>query len=248
MRVVAWNCCDGFERKFGHLERLRPDVAVVSECRPECLQYAGLTDRSYWTGAPGQKGLAIITYNGWEIASHGPQVAERWFAPVTLTRGGESLQLIGVWLNDGADYVQPTLKAWETLRPFVTASPTVLAGDFNQSVALDKDRGAGRRFADVLTKLQGECLTSAWHQHSGEAHGVESQATLYWRWQQASPFHIDYVFYPERALKLEALSIGSYEQYVAGRISDHVPIVADFSLVPLSAQSTYSASQDCPSR
>lgn len=50
MRLVTWNVCDGFRRKFGHLERLQPDLAVVQEVRPECLEYAGL--QAFWQWNP----------------------------------------------------------------------------------------------------------------------------------------------------------------------------------------------------
>ena len=76
MRLVSWNCCDAFQRKFGHLERLRPDIAVIQEVRPECLQFAAVQDRSVWMGDPGQKGLAVIAYGDWKISA----------APLTVER------------------------------------------------------------------------------------------------------------------------------------------------------------------
>jgi len=91
------------ERKFGHLERLHPDIAVVSECRID---------------DPGRKGLAVICYNGRRIGELGPSIAQKWFAPLRLTNGDQVIQVVGVWLNEASDYVQPTIAAWETLRPF----------------------------------------------------------------------------------------------------------------------------------
>ena len=91
MRLISWNCCDAFNRKFGHLERLNPDVAVISEVRPECLRSAGLFERSIWIGAPGQKGLAIIPYGEWRVEAEGPPIAEKWFTPVRLSNGVEAL-------------------------------------------------------------------------------------------------------------------------------------------------------------
>ena len=34
MRLVAWNCNEGFQRKYPHLRDLDFDVAVVTECGP----------------------------------------------------------------------------------------------------------------------------------------------------------------------------------------------------------------------
>lgn len=232
MRIVSWNRCDGFERKFGHLERLKPDIAVISECRPDCLRSAGLSSQSFWIGDPGKKGLAVICYNGWQIAEHSPVVTQKWFAPLKLRNGEKSIRLVAVWLNDGADYVMPTIAAWESLRPFIESGPTIMTGDFNQSVVFDKGKGPGRRFTDVLRLFEQAQLASAWHGFTGEEHGQESQATLHWRWQEASRFHIDYVFYPPKSLSVRSAVLGTYAQYVAEKISDHVPLIVDLALLP----------------
>jgi hypothetical protein len=231
VRLVSWNCCDGFERKSGHLERLHPDIAVVSECRPECLGHAGLSSHSFWIGDPGHKGLAVICYNGWRIGELGPPIAQKWFAPLKLTKGEQVIQLVGVWLNEG-DYVQPTIAAWKTLCPFIEKGPTILAGDFNQSVVFDKGKAPGRRFADVLKLFDETSLVSAWHDSTGESHGRESQATLHWRWQEWSRFHIDDVFYPPKYFALRGATLGAYNQYVAEKISDHVPLAVDLDFIP----------------
>lgn len=227
MRLISWNCCDAFDRKFGHLERLNPEIAVVSEVRPSCLRSAGLLEKSIWIGDSGQKGLAIIPYGDWRVIAEGPNIAEKWFAPVRLSNGVETLQIVGAWLDTRIDCVPPTLIALDRLEPFIAAGPTVLAGDFNQSVVLDARRGPGQRFKDVLRRLAGWRLASAWHTHTGEKQGQESTATLYWRWARDKPFHIDFVFYPPEFFDLVSVSLGTYEQYVQAKISDHVPLIAD---------------------
>lgn len=227
MRLISWNCCDAFARKFGHLERLHPDIAVVSEVRPECLRSAGLFERSLWIGDPGQKGLAVIPYGEWRISGDGLKLDEKWFAPVQLSNGAKKLHLVGVWLDTRTDCVPPTLAALNQLTSFVAEAPTVFAGDFNQSAAFDAKRRSGRRFEDVLKRLVQNRLVSAWHMHTGEGHGAESSATLYWRWQRDSRFHIDFIFFPPEFFHLSAALLGSYEQYVETKISDHVPVVAD---------------------
>src|ERR1700712_4682113 len=92
-KIVAWNCCDGFERKFGHLERLRPDIAVVSEVRPSCLQSAGLTNQSMWPGDSGAKGLAIVCYGDWKIVERGPPIVEKWFLPLVVSDGNKTINV-----------------------------------------------------------------------------------------------------------------------------------------------------------
>ncbi|MGH7247551.1 MAG: hypothetical protein ACREH9_05545, partial [Pseudomonadota bacterium] len=153
MRLISWNCCDAFDRKFGHLERLHPDVAVISEVRVECLRWAGLFERAIWIGDPGQKGLAIIPFGEWRKTLEGPKVAEKWFAPLHLSNGAETFQIVGVWLDTKTACVPTTLSALDCLESFLAAGPTILAGDFNQSVVFDARHGEGRRFQEVLKRL-----------------------------------------------------------------------------------------------
>ena len=63
MRLVAWNCNMALHRKLDALRRLRPDVAVVSECaKPQVVaERAGVENLgadSVWIGRNQHKGLA----------------------------------------------------------------------------------------------------------------------------------------------------------------------------------------------
>lgn len=228
MRLVTWNVCDGFRRKFGHLERLQPDLAVVQEVRPECLEYAGLQARSIWTGVPGQKGLAVISYGAWTLAADPIGVAEKWFLPVRATNGTMDIALTGVWVNSSPDYVSPTLRALDQLRAFIAAPRSILVGDFNQTVVMDKGTPAGRRFADVLKVLDAYGLVSAWHKVHGEAHGAETSPTLFWQWNPEKQFHIDFSF-ATSDLPVSQAILGSYDQYITPKISDHMPLAVDYA-------------------
>lgn len=229
MRLVSWNCCDAFQRKFGHLERLRPDIAVIQEVRPECLQFAAVQDRSVWIGDPGQKGLAVIAYGDWKISPAPLSVSERWFLPLVLSNGAETIHLVAVWVDSSKDCVQPTLRALEELKGFLRAAPSIMVGDFNQTVSLDKGRPAGSRNADVVETLASMEMTSAWHAHHGEEHGQETNASLYWRWNEQAKYHIDFAFGCRR-MRPQAVTLGTFEQYVRGEISDHVPLVVDYTI------------------
>jgi endonuclease/exonuclease/phosphatase family metal-dependent hydrolase len=229
MRLVSWNVCDAFRSKFGHLERLRPDIAVLQEVRPDCLKFAALEGNSFWIGDPGQKGLAAIAYNGWTLSEASFPASERWFLPLRATNGSTRVNVVAVWVDSAKDCVPPTLRAIEHLREFLADGPCVIAGDFNQSVHFDKGKGAGRRFASVLQLLESYGFGSVWHQTKGEAHGEETEATLFWTWNKERRFHIDFAFASE-AISVEDVSLGSFEQYVSGRISDHVPLVVDFAV------------------
>lgn len=230
MRLVSWNCCDAFDRKFVHLEQLHPEIAVVSEVRPTCLRQLGLLERSTWVGDAGQKGLAVILGGEWKITGEGPRISEKWFSTARISNGTETLQIVGVWLDTRSACAPATLAVLDQLGAFADAAPTIFAGDFNQSVTLDARHRPGRRFANVLDRLTAAWFTSAWHAHTGERQGQESIATHYWRRKRDKPFHIDFIFYPPEFFDLNSVSLGTYEQYVETKISDHVPVTADLVL------------------
>jgi hypothetical protein len=146
MRFVAWNCVHAFRRKTGHLLRLSPDIAVISEARKECLDALdGSSTSTVWAGDQRAKGLAIVGFNGWRIASCETLRAEQWFLPTIAQRGATKVQIVGVWVKPAKGYVAPTLRALQTLQGFIAGAPTIVAGDFNQSVRFDRRRGPGWR-------------------------------------------------------------------------------------------------------
>ena len=76
MRIVAWNRAGGLHRKLGPLLKLKPDIAVVSECaEPEVLERKGglpaFSAPPVWTGDDLNRGLAVFFFNGAAGRLHG---------------------------------------------------------------------------------------------------------------------------------------------------------------------------------
>ena len=67
-------------------------------------------------------------------------------------------------------------------------------------------------------------LVSAYHRYTGEPHGIERTPTHYWRWQETSPFHIDYCFVP-RSWRIERVEVGGFDEWK--ELSDHRPLIVD---------------------
>lgn len=103
-------------------------------------------------------------------------------------------------------------------------------GDFNSSVAWDERHGRTdhrRLEAQLHDEFR---LVSAYHAATGEHPGQESRPTHFWRWQAASPFHLDYCYLPEEWLPgLKSVTVGSYEEWADA--SDHRPVTVDVSPV-----------------
>ena len=54
-------------------------------------------------------------------------------------------------------------------------------------------------------------------------------ASLYWRWNEQAKYHIDFAF-GSRGIEPDAVTLGTFEQYVRGEISDHVPLIVDYTI------------------
>ena len=118
------------------------------------------------------------------------------------------------------------LAGLEVYRDLLREGPVVLTGDFNSSVAGDdRHRRNDHRELDAL--LAGEYgLVSAYHTHTRERAGFESQATHYWRWHEHEPYHLDYCYIPEaRVPGLREVTAGSYAEW--RETSDHRPVALE---------------------
>lgn len=225
MRLVSWNCAGGFARKQAALMALEPDLAVICEIRErEAKEIPGAN--VLWTGRPDAKGMAIVGRNGWTVE----RIAEGSQAHVLAVKGsraGTAVTLAGVWtLQAEGSYVRPVITALDELAGHLSGD-VILAGDFNANPVF---RGKPR-FDEARLRLLDRGLESLWHEQSGEVHGAEVTPTLYWTWNRDRPFHVDYVFAtPGLRTRCRELRIGSFEDWVEAKISDHVPLIADFEL------------------
>jgi hypothetical protein len=221
MRLVVWNANMAVHRKLDTvLQRLRPDVLVLSECAAEATlaaKYLGLAPWTSmaWAGkvpAPPKtpdKGLAVMTFGDYRIAAERPvHPVMEWVVLADIV-GPVPFSLIAVWaMNHRAS----NIKAFPQSNPQPAAAvntywtedsgPTVLAGDFNHNVAWDSGMAYGKQHARTLDAAKRAGLVSAYHQYTGQAQGAETAATLYWRGAGAGAktSHIDYAFIPDQWL------------------------------------------------
>lgn len=237
LRAVVWNCAGAFARKAAALDALRPDIAIVAECRRDDVPTA--TGGAVWIGAEGGKGLAVLAAGGWMVCPVPLVVTERWFLPVLLRRGDVELRMLAVWVKPDGRYVAPTLRALEHCRSFLAEGPCIVAGDFNQNIRFDRPpRRAGvirPGFVDVVACFRAIGLASAWHTWRVEPFGQETASTLFMHRRQSRGYHIDYVFLVEALLAgVRNVAIGTFEDWIATGLSDHAPVIVDIDIAGLS--------------
>lgn len=220
--------------KFDRLLSLRPDVAVVQECadpdglkgwRPDCAAYN-------WIGFNPDKGLGIFTFGDLTLARH-PSYTEghALYLPVTVS-DRHHFNLLGVWSADPrtmpAAATNEPLAALQRYRPFLTASPAVVAGDFNrlpQQMSARRNP-TGRSVMDVLSEAG---LVNADYAMSDASGQAALRRTHFHQRKFSRGFVVDYVFIPASwAARLARFEVGDPHDWIPW--SDHVPLVAEFGL------------------
>lgn len=228
MRLISWNCRGGLSRKINDVLELHPDLAVLSEVQQKDLNDMPAGTAVAYAGPASKKGVAVIGWNGWNVQQTHP-IEQKWFLPVTASRGSVLTHLLAIWAHRTTSYVEPTLSEINRLSHFLRAEDAMMVGDFNQSVSFDNKRRGNKRFAATLEQLASLGLSSAWHTGKNEPHGAETTPTHYFRYHSERRFHIDYAFFSERRMRMmTAVSLGAYADWVQTRKSDHVPLVIDF--------------------
>ena len=239
MRVVAWNCNMALDRKVDALLALKPDIAIVCECaEPERLRSKAswMQGAPVWIGRNPHKGLAVFAFNGYAVRLADSYYSSlRYIAPVHVD-GPTQCNLLAVWAQNASaggirkHQLGPLRRGLSRYRSFLGERPAVIAGDLNSNTIWDKPGWRINHSTKVRILEESFGLVSAYHTIRGEAHGQESEPTLYWRdrTKDGPTYHIDYVFLPTAWIgKVSHLSIGAFETWCGAGLSDHVPVIVD---------------------
>jgi exodeoxyribonuclease-3 len=228
MRILVWNLNMAAHKKVALLHRLRPDIAILPECaapeiiQAKCPEFA-FTDAD-WQERSRHKGLGVFSFGAFRLtraAAFDPQFDV--FLPITVT-GSLCFNLLAVWaLNFRAGSGGTMLDALRFYRCFLDSAPSVVAGDFNNSVFWDRPGKATsfQRIAETLTEVG---LVSAYHTVTGEPFAHERAPTLWFLKKTTQSYHIDYCFLPRSWFSHPvSVWVGRAEQWLVH--SDHAPLV-----------------------
>lgn len=235
MRLISWNCKGAFGRKHASVAELAPDVLVL----PECGRMRALNNvlncapvRSFeWIGDNPRKGLGVVSYGSYSLRVHpsyDPKL--RWILPLDVD-GPTPFTLIAVWtVPDSADgiYIHSLFRTLEVYAEILRAPRVVIAGDFNQSVLLDKP-GSPLNFAEWLVKAETNGFRSTYHLHRNCPHGCEPEKTFYLHHKVEKGHHIDFVFATPSLIETGMdVEVGSHATWC--KQSDHMPLTCTFGL------------------
>ena len=226
MKVITWNCNLNLVKKFEHISKESPDIAIIQECEKLDENYFP-NSKYFWLGKNEKKGLGVIVFN------HSAKVSESlnekliYFLPIET----DILNIIGVWAYNhraapkfGDDFSGNTSDALTNYEALLSSNKKILfAGDFNNSVIWDKGNKENN-FLNINNKLNNLGLKSSYHEYSNEKFGEESKGTLFHTKKQNKPYFIDYIYYKE--MNLSKVYVGQYDEWIS--LSDHMPVIAEF--------------------
>jgi len=226
MKIITWNCNLNLVKKFEHISKESPDIAIIQECEKLDENYFP-NSKYFWLGKNEKKGLGVIVFN------HSAKVSESlnekliYFLPIET----EILNIIGVWAYNhraapkfGVDFSGNTSDALTNYEALLSSNKKVLfAGDFNNSVIWDKGNKENN-FSNINNKLNSLGLKSSYHEYSNEKFGEESKGTLFHTKKQNKPYFIDYIYYKE--MNLSKVYVGQYDEWIT--LSDHMPVITEF--------------------
>ena len=239
MRLVAWNCNMALPRKWDALMDLHPDVAVISECaNPQILMEKGMpvtSETCQWMGRSPHKGLGVFAFNGYRLRRYEPFAPYFRFCLPVHVDGPEPFHLLAAWAqnaNEGntrKNQLGHLSRAMTRYKNFLLAKPSFIAGDLNNNTFWDKP-GWRMNHETMVRKANKMGLLSAYHTLQNEAHGAETIPTHFWRdrTKDGPTYHIDYIFGTAKVIKTaKAFDIGTFEDWIGNKLSDHVPLVLE---------------------
>lgn len=216
-------------RKRDAIEELQCSVLVIQECAEADLAPYG----EYRFKGPAQKGLAVITFDGWSIADSpdDPRLPGMIFVRILNPSGEHVADFGGVWALTGTErkYHEQFAQVLDFVRARTSALPLVIAGDLNASAQGPSvvPHAVNVRSAAALG------LVSVFHHVDRVEHGSESAMTLRWMGPGGIErrYHCDFVFASEQLCdEATRVEVGDWGEWIESGRSDHVPVVAEFEV------------------
>lgn len=232
VRLVAWNCCSGGARKWGWVEQLGADVAVICEGPRHSPRPAPtlLEPAVTWHAAGDlyHKHVAIGSSHLALEALEGRTGQGQW---AVAGRLGGAPDLLGIWSRptnpSGSTYaasVVATLSAWADV---LAGGQMLVAGDFNVGFPIARE-GRTRHARQLVRAWEALGLVSVYHSFFDVQMGEESRATFFDERRRELGWHIDYVLiHREQLHRVRNVELGDFWEWVASGRSDHVPLIVD---------------------
>jgi len=221
-----------FRKKFMHVLNDSVDLAVIQECEHKDKLTIALQNIPYndiiWYGDNPHKGIAVISFNDVYIKrkpNFNPEF--QYVLPVDVTVNDQRLTLFAIWTMPHKTERQKRYvgQIWGAIHYYKKAfkEASILIGDFNSNAIWDAEYKIGNH-SDVVSFLKVFGISSLYHDLHNEAHGEESEPTIYLLKQKSKPYHLDYCFASSSLVtERTSIDVGAIEDWLM--YSDHMPVV-----------------------
>ena len=195
MKILSYNINRSTQEKIDKIMQFNADVFILPEvaCPSQVKVPEGY--RMEWMGNYDFKGLGVIWKSG--MKAEIPQwynPCHQYFLPIII----ENKLIMAAWptrTDDNApkDYPQIAMETLQEYAPYLKEFPTVISGDMN---CYKGQAGETKQYSieAIFSFLEGMGYVSAYHQKTGELLGKESKTTYYHRFNENSPFFLDYTY------------------------------------------------------
>nr|WP_304220043.1 endonuclease/exonuclease/phosphatase family protein [Fredinandcohnia onubensis] len=230
MKIVSWNCQQGFinKDKYKKLLNLEPDIVVVQECAsPSSFGQDFKYEDVIWKGNNENKGLCVVSFSKNLKLSVLKDFTSEWIVPI-LVSGEKNFILIAVWTikQPTQSYGMTLLSALKEYADLYQNNDVVIIGDFNVDQRLRSSYRGTKGLEEISGFLNNYGIFSAYHYLTNEKFSEETKPTYFHQRKPQNPFYIDYCFVSEKLLNKETIfSIGEGEEWV--KYSDHFPLVLE---------------------
>ena len=92
MKIINWNCNLNLSKKFEHIEKHQPDIAIIQECEKLDSSYFP-NGKYFWIGKNEQKGLGVIVFNQSAKIDSSYNEDLIYFLPIQT----DIVSIMGVW-------------------------------------------------------------------------------------------------------------------------------------------------------
>jgi endonuclease/exonuclease/phosphatase family metal-dependent hydrolase len=239
MKIITWNCHFGFtEEKANFISKINADIYVIQETLEENNKNIKLWENSIWYGdyVDSKYGVSLFSSKYTFKFLDCFNKDYRYVVPVLAESANESHILFIVWTknkdkeNKNIEYTEQLFGTlFDKNYIDIFKKKVIILGDFNSGVRWDEELARANKpnHTDIVNKFNEYNITSAYHDFYGFNQGYELHPTLYWNYKgNLLPFHIDYCFVSNN-YKIINLKVGTYDDYIKPKLSDHCPLIID---------------------
>lgn len=221
MRILTNNINRSSQEKIDKIMQFDADVYILPEVASPAQVKLSEGYRMEWMGNYDFKGLGVI----WK--SELKAIVPQWLNPnhqYMLPLMMEGVLIMAAWptrsdSNAPKDYPQIAMEALQEYAPYLKEYSAIISGDMN---CYKGQSGETKQFSiEAIFDFFGSMgYVSAYHQQTGEVLGKETTATYFHRFDEKSPFFLDYTF---SNIPIKSYTLCNWEK----EMSDHVAQVVE---------------------